>query len=379
MNEITAHTTWLSAPHLSGRELAFLQDIDRGNLPLLVGQFENALCLATGATFSLATPSGTAALELALRTLDIGPGDSVICPDLTFAATANAILAVGATPVFVGSELTAWGLDPGTLEITLKTLPKRPKAIIVVDLYGMPARWNDLQLVADQYEIPLVADAAESLGSSLNGRACGTMGLLNVLSFNQNKLITTLGGGSLLGNNKALMDKARIIANQGRQTEPPYEQLMAGGNYRLSPIAAGFGLCQLTMLSERVAQRRAIFEQYRSALHQLPGFCFQPECAGAKSNRWLTALTIDPAQTGVSRDQVAQLLRRSGIETRPVFSPLHQQRAFLGCPFYGSSLTTKLAKTGLCLPSGSGLSDEQIDQVIDLIKKNQVVINHHSS
>jgi len=369
MNQFSDHPISLSAPHLSGWELAFLQDPDPGNLPLLVGQFEKALCLATKATFSLATPSGTAALELALRTLDIGPGESIICPALTFAATANAILAVGATPVFIGSEPTSWGLDPGTLETALKTLPKRPKAIVVVDLYGMPARWDDLQSIADQYEIPLVADAAESLGSLLNGRACGTMGLLNAVSFNQNKIITTLGGGALLANSQVIMGKARIIANQGRQTESPYEQLMAGGNYRINPIAAGFGLCQLAVLSERLAQRRTIFEQYQSALHQLSGLCFQPERAGAKSNRWLTALTIDPTRTGVSRDQVAQVLCHSGIETRPVFPPLHQQRAFQGCLFYGSSLTTELAETGLCLPSGSGLSKEQINQVIGLIQK----------
>jgi pyridoxal phosphate-dependent aminotransferase EpsN len=368
MNSLTAYSIPLSASHLLGCELSFSQEIDPINWPSLVPQFENKLCAASGAAFAVATPSGTAALELALRTLNVGPGDLVICPSLTFVATANAILGVRATPVFVGSESTTWGLDPDALETALKNLPNRPKAIIVVDLYGMPARWDDLQTVADRHDIPLVADAAESLGSLLNGQHCGTMGLLNAVSFNQNKIITTMGGGVLLTSNQAVVAKARLIANQGRQTEPPFAQQIAGSNYRMNPVEAGIGLCQLSVLAERVTQRRAIFEQYRVALHQQPGLCFQPERVGAKANRWLTALTIDPGQTGVSRDQVAQALRQSGIETRPVFPPLHKQTIFRGCAFYGSSLTDELPDNGLCLPSGSGLSVEAIDTVTEGIK-----------
>lgn len=358
----------LSAPQLVGWEFAFLQELDPAVLPTLADQFEAELCQETGSAFAIATPSGTAALELAFRTLDIGTGDSVVCPTLTFSATANAIVATGARPVFVGSEPTTWGLDPDALETSLQRLPKRPKAIIVVDLYGMPARWNALQPIANHYGIPLIADAAESLGSQLNGLACGRMGVLNAVSFNRNKIVTTLGGGALLTDDPVLIKKARQIANQGRQIEPPYEQLVAGGNYQINPVAAGFGICQLSFLQERVAQRRAIFKQYHQTLCQLPGLLFQPEPNGTISNRWLTALTINPIQAGFFRDEVAYMLRESGIETRPVFPPLHEQAAFRGCVFYGSPLADELGQTGLCLPSGSSLSGEQVEQVIEVIR-----------
>ena len=368
MSQLPTITIPLSAPHLTGRELGSLPELSPLDFLPLIPQFETELCHKSGATFALATPSGTAALELSLRTLNVGPGDLVICPTLTFSATANAILATGATPVFVGSEPTTWGLDPDALETSLKSLTKRPKAIIVVDLYGMPARWVELQTVADQHEIPLVADAAESLGSWLDGRACGTMGVLNAISFNQNKIVTTLGGGTLMTDNSILAAKARQMANQGRQTESPFEQIVAGGNYRMNPIAAHFGICQLAVLAERVAQRRAIFGQYQSALDELPGLCFQPERVGSVSNRWLTAFTIDPVQAGASCSQVAIALRESGIETRPVFALLHRQKVFEKCAFYGSLLADELARTGLCLPSGSGLSEKQIRRVIEVLR-----------
>ncbi len=369
MSQPSPYAISLSAPHLTGQEWICLQECNPALLPTLVGQFEQDLCRTTEVGYAIATHSGTEALELALRTLGIGSGDTVICPTLTFSATVNAIDSVGATPVFVGCEGTTWGLDPDALETALKHCQKRPKAIIVVDLYGMPAQWSDLEMVATRYEIPLVADAAESVGSYLNGQPCGKMGLLNAISFNQNKIITGYGGGALLTDDSEHLAIARIIANQGRQTEPPYEQVTAGSNYRMNPITAGISWVQLAVLAERVARRRAIFKQYHDALHQLPGLWFQPEPTGAVSNRWLTALTIDPTQMGVSRDLVANALKQEGIETRPVFAPLHGQRAWRECSFYGSSLASELARTGLCLPSGSGLSMEEVGRVIDLIKK----------
>lgn len=368
MSQSSLHDILLSTPHFTGQEWAFLQNSRPADLSAFVGQFEQELCQATNTGYALATHSGTDALVLALRTLGVGPGDTVICPTLTFSATANAIASMGALPVFVGSEPSTWGLCPDALETALKTLQKRPKAIVVVDLYGMPAQWEALKTVANRYEIPLIADAAESLGSILHGQACGTMGLLNAVSFNQNKIVTGYGGGALLTADSVLLIKARTIANQGRQLIPPYEQVIAGGNFRMNPIAAGFCLCQLPALPERVSQRQVVFKQYYTALHTIPGFQFQPERDGAISNRWLTALTIDSAKTGISRDQLAGALRKAGIETRLVFVPLHQQRAWRECLFYGSSLAEELAETGLCLPSGSNLSVEEIGRVLDAIK-----------
>ena len=369
MNQLSLYDILLSAPHLTGQEWVLLQDSPPATLPALVGQFEQELCRATNARYALATHSGTEALELALWTLGVGPGDTVICPTLTFSATANAIDSVGAKPVFVGCEAITWGLDPDVLETALKTLQKRPKAIVIVDLYGMPAHWAALKTVANRYGIPLVADAAESLGSSLNGQACGTMGLLNAVSFNQNKIITGYSGGALLTEDSALLATARTISNQGRQLVPPYEQVIAGGNCRMNPITAGIGLVQLPVLTKRVNQRRAIFEQYYASINQYPGIFFQPERAGAVANRWLTAITIDPAKAGVSRDQLAGALKKEKIETRSVFVPLHQQQAWRECPFYGSSLADELAQTGLCLPSGSNLAEEEVERVIEAIKK----------
>lgn len=354
----------LSAPHLTGHEWDRLRLTSPTDWPAHVADFERELAQTIGVTFTLATHSGTAALELALRTLGIAAGDIVVCPTLTFPATANAITNVGAIPIFVGSEPTTWGLDPNALETTLAKLAQRPKAIIVVDLYGMPACWPDLQTVADRFGIPLIADAAESLGSQLNGRPCGTLGLLSAVSFNQNKIITASGGGALLTDEPVLFKRASTIANQGRREESPYEQVRAGGNYRMNPVTAAFGLAQLPALKQRVARRRAIFERYWRSFSELPGITFQPEPVEAVSNRWLTALTIDPVQAGCTRDKTVQTLKKAGIESRPVFWPLHQQWAFRGCHYVGDGLAGRLAQTGLCLPSGSGLSYRQVEQII---------------
>ncbi|WP_019988553.1 DegT/DnrJ/EryC1/StrS family aminotransferase [Rudanella lutea] len=358
----------LSAPHLTGTESNRLQTTPADLWPEWVPAFEQALAQRVSSRFALATQSGTAALELALRALGIGPGDTVICPALTFAATANAIRSVGATPVFVGSESISWGLDPDALETALQREQQRPRAIVVVDLYGMPANWPALQAIADRYGLPLVADAAESLGSALHGQACGTLGLLNAVSFNLNKVITTYGGGALLTNAPQLAAKARVVANQGRQTEPPFSVIESGGNYRMGPLSAGLGLDQLPLLSARVQARRAIFERYFAALGQWPGLTFQPERLGAFSNRWLTAVRIDPVQTGITRDALIDRLRCEMVETRPVFMPLHRQPAFAGCNVYGSSETNRIANEGLCLPSGSALTDAQIERVIASVR-----------
>ncbi|KAB7729179.1 aminotransferase class I/II-fold pyridoxal phosphate-dependent enzyme [Rudanella paleaurantiibacter] len=369
MTDTAALSIPLSTPHQTGTELNRLQTTPADLWAEWVPEFEQALAQSVSSRFALATQSGTAALELALRTLGIGPGDTVICPTLTFAATANAIRSVGAQPIFVGSEPESWGLDPDALETALQRERQRLRAILVVDLYGMPANWPALQEVADRYDLPLVADAAESLGAELNGRACGTLGLLNAVSFNLNKVITTYGGGALLTNGPQLAVKARVVANQGRQLEPPFCVVEPGSNYRMGPLNAGFGLDQLPFLADRVKARRAIFERYYGALSQVPGLMFQPERAGAFSNRWLTALRLDPVRIGITRDAFIDRLRREHIETRPVFMPLHRQRAFADCHFYGGSETDAIANEGLCLPSGSALTDAQVERVIDRVRR----------
>lgn len=358
----------LSAPHPTGQEAIWLAT-DPLEWPQLVSRFEQALCQTTGADSALATHSGTTALELALRTLDIKPGDSVVCPALTFVATANAIRNVRATPVFVGSESKSWGVDLNALETVLKKLVIRPKAIIAVDLFGMPAQWPALQTLADRYGVSLVADAAESLGSTLDGKACGTWAKLNALSFNQNKIITAGGGGALLTNNEWLRQTACVFANQGRHTEWPHELVLAGGNYRMSPLLAAYGLAQLPHLTERVARRRAIFETYQTALQDLPGIQFQPERAGAVSNRWLTAITIDAAEAGVSRDELAEVLNKANIETRPIFPLVHRQQAYRSCGYLGDTVAEQLAQTGLCLPSEAYLTDAQIERIVEVIRR----------
>jgi pyridoxal phosphate-dependent aminotransferase EpsN len=350
----------LSGPHLTGKETALLFKTNPAEWTALVERFEETLSKTTGATFALATHSGTAALELALRTLGIGPHHTVVCPALTFVATANAISKVSATPYFVGCDAETWCLSPEMLDRALQNCLKwgraLPKAIIAVDLYGMPARWSELQTVANQYGIPLIADAAESVGSTLNGQACGSLADLNVLS--------------LLTNNKKLFEKARVLANQGRENFPPYHVVVErGGSYRLNPVAAGYGLAQLPLLSKRVARRRAIFAHYYAALHNLPGLTFQPERAGAVSNRWLTALTIDRAETGISRDELARTLNAANIETRPVFYPVSSEPAYWNHPKQDVQLARQLSETGLCLPSGSNLTDAQIGRVIEVIQK----------
>lgn len=368
MNSPNTTRILLSAPQPTGQEATWLAT-DPLEWPRLVSQFEQGLCQITGTASALATHSGTTALELALRTLGTKPGDSVICPALTFVATANAIRNVRATPLFIGSESASWGLDPDALETVLKRLVIRPKAIIAVDLFGMPAQWPALQTLADRYGISLIADAAESLGSTLDGKACGTWAKLNALSFNQNKIITAGGGGALLTNNEWLRQTACVFANQGRHTEWPHELVLAGGNYRMSPLVAAYGLAQLAHLTERVTRRRAICETYQTALQDLPGVRFQPERAGAVSNRWLTAITINAAEAGISRDELAEVLNGANIETRPIFPLLHQQQAYRSCGYVGDTLAEQLAQTGLCLPSGASLTDAQIERIVDVIRR----------
>lgn len=366
---------WLSPPHLSGNEQAYVQEAFETNWVAPLGPhvdaFERALCQRTGAGHAAALSSGTAALHLALVLLGVGPGDEVLCQSLTFAASANPIVYQGARPVFVDSEPSTWNLCPGALEEALADRirwGKRPKAVIAVDLYGMPARWDELTAVCSRYEVPLIEDAAEALGSVYRGRPCGSFGRLSVLSFNGNKIITTSGGGALLSADPLLIEQARWLAMQARDPAPHYQHSRIGYNYRLSNVCAGIGRAQLEVLADRVARRRTTYAFYRHHLAPRPGFGFLPEPEGCFSNRWLSCVTIDPEEAGITREDLRLALVARGIESRPLWKPLHRQPVFVECPFYGSGLADELFRTGLCLPSGSSLTEGQREEILGVIR-----------
>lgn len=371
----TAYDIPLSAPHLSGDEFSQLYLTSTCNWLTALHQetaaFEQELCTATGTNYIALSSSGSAALEIALATLGITAGDEVLCQSLTFVATANAITRRNALPIFIDSEPETWNICPDTLETALHDRikqGKRPKAVVVVDVYGMPAKWKQLEAICEHVGVHLIEDAAEALGSSLGERACGSFGRMAILSFNCNKIITTLGGGALLSNDQALIERAQFLNTQAREKAPYYLHQEQGFNYQWSPMNSHFGRVQLQLLADRVARRRATFAFYKQELRDLPGITFQPECDYYFSNRWLTAMTIDPAESGTSSEAIRRALAANGIEARPVFNPMHGQPLHKKSPFYGTGLTDKLFQEGLCLPSGSNLTLDQLQQVVQVIK-----------
>ncbi|KAA9349704.1 DegT/DnrJ/EryC1/StrS family aminotransferase [Larkinella humicola] len=368
---------YLSSPHLGDLELQYVQEAFAANWIAPVGPhidaFERELCIETGAAHAAALSSGTSALHLSLVLLGVGPGDEVICQSFTFAASANPIVYQGATPVFIDSEADTWNMCPDALEMALKdrlARGKRPKAVIAVHLYGMPAKLDALLKICHHYEVPLVEDAAESFGSTYKNKPCGSFGKLAVLSFNGNKIITTSGGGALLSDDEALIKRARFLATQARDPAPYYQHSSIGYNYRISNVCAGIGRGQLRILADRVAQRRANYAYYFEHLSKLPGFAFQPEPNPCFSNRWLTCITLDPDLSGgITCEDIRLALAERRIEARPLWKPMHQQPVFAGLPFYGSGVSDRLFKTGLCLPSGSNLTREQIIKVVSCIEE----------
>lgn len=368
MNPANSFDIFLSAPHLDTTHLAHLAtltDARAGTEP-----FEQALCNITGARYGLATASGTAALHLAMAVLGVSAGDVVLCQSLTFAGGANPILYQNATPVFVDSEPTTWNICPDALETALRQCARsgqHPKAVIATDLFGMPARWDEIMAVADRFGVPVVEDAAEALGAQHRGRHCGTFGRVGVLSFNLNKIITTDCGGALISNDKHLIDKARHLANQARDPAPHYQHTELGFNYRMSHILAEMGRVQLPDLPNRVAHRRAVFDRYRQGLSRQPGLFFQPEVADSQPNRWLTAVTINPDEAGISAETVRLWLADTGIEARPVWKPMHRQPLYAGATFVGGGVADELFETGLCLPSGASLTGKNQQRVIETV------------
>lgn len=364
----------LSTPHMGDRELEFVKEAFDTNWIAPVGPhvdaFEQEFCQVVGASHAAAVSSGTAALHLALRLIDVGAGDEVFCSTLTFIATASPITFLGAKPVFIDSDSTSWNMNPELLEEELSKrakLGKLPKAVVIVHLYGQSADIDPILKACDRYEIPLIEDAAESLGATYKGRSPGTFGKIGIFSFNGNKIITTSGGGMLVSDDPELVAKARFLATQARDPAPHYQHSEIGYNYRLSNVLAGIGRGQLRVLQERVEARRRNFEVYKQALGNLPGIEFMPEENFGRATRWLTCLTIDPAAFGADRETVRIELGKQQIEARPVWKPLHLQPVFAECECIGGAIASDLFERGLCLPSGSNLTMGDLERVINAI------------
>ena len=378
---------WLSLAHMGGREQEFIQEAFDTNwvVPLgpNVNAFEKALrdfLIENGklkvedeGKQVVALSAGTAALHLGLILLGVGEGDEVICQSFTFSASANPIAYLGATPVFVDSEVDTWNMDPELLEEAIKDRLKKtgrlPKAIIPVHLYGMPGKLDVILEVARRYKIPVLEDSAEALGSEYKGKKCGTFGEYAALSFNGNKIITTSGGGALVCPSEERAKRALFYATQAREQAPHYQHEKIGYNYRMSNICAGIGRGQMFVLDEHVARRREIHDLYVKLLAGVKGvkvMC-QPEGEDFNSNYWLTCITVDPEEAGFTREDVRLALEEDNIESRPLWKPMHLQPVFKNAPFYGNGTSERLFEIGLCLPSGPTLTDEDVERVVKVI------------
>lgn len=367
----------LSTPHIGAKEREFVEEAFKTNwiAPLgpNVDAFEKELAELVGVGHAAAVTSGTAAIHLALRILDVGPGDTVFCSTLTFAASANPIVYQSATPVFIDSDLESWNMAPEALEkalVSAKAAGKLPKAVIVVNLYGQSSDMDRIVALCDAYGVPVVEDAAESLGAFYKGKASGSFGTIGIYSFNGNKIITTSGGGMLVSDNKEYMDRARFLATQARDPAPHYQHSEIGFNYRMSNILAGVGRGQLKVLSERVEARRAVYDKYRQSLSDIEELQWMPEPAWSRSTHWLTACTVDGDAEGAKK--LIRALAAELIEARPIWKPMHLQPVFAHCEFFSHADTPVadyLFNNGVCLPSGSNMSEEQMERVIAVIRK----------
>ncbi len=369
---------WLSLAHMGGREQEFIQEAFNTNWVVPLGPnvdgFECDLEKYLGEDKKVvALSAGTAAIHLGLLQLGVGYGDEVICQSFTFAASANPITYLGATPVFVDSEPDTWNLSPEFLEKAIcdrMAKGKKPKAIIPVHLYGMPAKMDEILAIANKYEIPVLEDAAEALGSEYKGRKCGTFGVFACLSFNGNKMITTSGGGALVCSTEEQKKKTMFYATQARDNAPHYQHSEIGYNYRMSNISAGIGRGQMTVLPQRIEQRRKNNQFYREHLSDIKGISFQTEpSSDFYSNYWLTSILVDPEKTGgITREDLRLALDDANIESRPLWKPMHLQPVFSDCPYYGNGTSDVLFEKGLCLPSGSVLTEEELLKVVNVIR-----------
>lgn len=363
---------WLSSPHLTGEEQKYVKEAFDTNWVAPLGPnvngFEQDICDFTGAKSCSALSSGTAAIHLALILLGIKENDEVICSSFTFSASANPIRYQKAIPIFIDSEKDTWNMCPDLLEEAIKDRiqkSKKPKAIILVHLYGMPSRMDEIINIANEYGIPIIEDAAEAIGSSYKGKAMGTFGELGVFSFNGNKIITTSGGGALISNNPEYCKKATFLATQARDNAPHYQHSQIGYNYRMSNIVAGIGRGQMEVLNDRVEARRANFEFYKQELADIKEISFIDEPEEFYSNRWLTTIITNSFQT---REKIRLSLEKENIESRPLWKPMHLQPVFKNFPSYKNGISEELFEKGLCLPSGSNLTNSQRERVAKAIK-----------
>ena len=373
----SADRIYLSPPHLGRHELNYLHKAIEDNWVAPVGPnltgFEQDICAAVGVPYCVAVSSGTAAIHLGLLLLGVGAGDEVLCPSFTFVATANPILYCGATPVFVDSEPATWNLCPQRLREAIEDrlrLGKKPKALILVHLYGMPAKLPEILALAAEFAIPVLEDAAEALGATWELQPLGGFGRVGVFSFNGNKILTTSGGGALVTHDPALAARALFLATQAKDAAPHYQHSELGYNYRLSNLLAGIGRGQMELLPERVKRRREIFAWYARHLAGLPGLALAPapEAPGSHANRWLSTLLLAPAETTATPETLRQHLETHNIESRPLWKPLHLQPLFADAPMYGGAVCEDLFARGLCLPSGTALEEADLQRVAQAVR-----------
>lgn len=379
---VTANTTkttriYLSSPHMSGRELEYVQDAFATNwiAPLgpHVDAFEREMAAAVGAGHAAALSSGTAAIHLALLLAGVESGDDVIVSTLTFSASVNPIIYCGAKPVFIDSEYESWNMNPALLADELDSRARAgrlPKAVMVVHLYGQSADLDPIVAACQRHGVTLIEDAAEALGATYRGRSPGTIGTMGVYSFNGNKVITTSGGGMLVSDDADLIARARKLATQAREPAPHYEHAEIGYNYRLSNVLAAIGRGQLEVLEERVTARQRNAAYYQAALSDTPGIAIQPEASWGTHARWLTCITIDPAEFGADREHVRLALEAQNIESRPVWKPMHLQPVFAEYESVGGDVAADLFEHGLCLPSGSNLCESDLERVVTIIRES---------
>jgi dTDP-4-amino-4,6-dideoxygalactose transaminase len=371
---------WLSSPHLGEEETAFVEEAFRSNWIAPLGPhvdgFERELAAYAGVGHAAALSSGTAAIHLGLLLLGVQPGDTVFCSSLTFVASCNPIRYCGARPVFIDSEPGSWNMSPQALERAFdwaRRENRMPRCVVLVNLYGQSADMDALLPICERHGVPVLEDAAESLGATYKGRASGSFGRVGVFSFNGNKIITTSGGGMLVSDDADLVARARKLSTQAREPAAHYEHVEVGFNYRMSNVLAGIGRGQLRVLDQRVARRRAVYDSYRQALADVAGMAWMPEPAGMVSTRWLTCVTLEGDEAGARRDHVLRALERHSIEARPVWKPMHLQPLYRDAPYFahgeGDDVCARLFVSGLCLPSGSNMPDEQLARVIDHLRR----------
>lgn len=379
MNARPSKRILLSYPHMSGDELIYIKEAFDSNwiAPLgpHVDAFEKETAEYTGVKAALALSSGSAAIHLGLRLLDVKEGDVVFCSTLTFIASVAPAVYQKATPVFIDSDEETWNMSPIALQKAFDDAVKNnkmPKCVIVAELYGQPPKMDEICAICDKYNVPILEDAAEALGTTYGGRKCGSFGKVGVYSYNGNKIITTSGGGMLLSDDEAYIQKARFWATQARDNAPWYEHTEIGYNYRMSNLLAAVGRGQMLHLEERIARRREIYARYREELSDMPGITFMPEAPGCRSIQWLTAITISP-ERGRNVIELVNHMNERNIECRPVWKPMHIQPFFTGCEYFmhgeKESVSDRLFSNGICLPSASAMSDEEQGWVINSLKE----------